>query len=161
HQFLAQFQAKKEATSRRRSSDENEALAGPQQRTTQFPPQRTMPMPASRQPHTGALPPKLLAAAATAIVVLTAAAAWTRFSRSATRAGAGAGAPQFGPTILNASAPPGAAPAGMVWIPGGEFSMGAQDAPDGNEVAMNATRDSRPIHRVYVDGFFMDTTDVT
>jgi hypothetical protein len=26
---------------------------------------------------------------------------------------------------------------------------------------MNATRDSRPIHRVYVDGFFMDTMDVT
>ena len=26
---------------------------------------------------------------------------------------------------------------------------------------MQATRDSRPIHRVYVDGFFMDQTDVT
>jgi formylglycine-generating enzyme required for sulfatase activity len=50
----------------------------------------------------------------------------------------------------------------MVWIPGGEFSMGAQDPPDINdEVGMNATRDSRPIHRVYVDGFWMDKTDVT
>ena len=49
----------------------------------------------------------------------------------------------------------------MVWIPGGEFSMGAQDAPDMNDVAMKATEDSRPIHRVYVDGFFMDETDVT
>src|SRR5258707_9362804 len=49
----------------------------------------------------------------------------------------------------------------MVWIPGGEFSMGAQDAPDMNEVGMQASRDSRPIHRVYVDGFWMDKTDVT
>ena len=49
----------------------------------------------------------------------------------------------------------------MVWIPGGEFSMGAQDPPDMNPVAMQAAADSRPIHRVYVDGFFMDKTDVT
>ena len=26
---------------------------------------------------------------------------------------------------------------------------------------MNATKDSRPIHRVYVDGFWIDKTDVT
>jgi formylglycine-generating enzyme required for sulfatase activity len=49
----------------------------------------------------------------------------------------------------------------MVWIPGGEFSMGAADSPHDGEVGMQATRDSRPIHRVYVDGFFMDKTDVT
>jgi formylglycine-generating enzyme required for sulfatase activity len=49
----------------------------------------------------------------------------------------------------------------MVWIPGGEFSMGAQDAADMNNAGMRATVDSRPIHRVYVDGFFMDRTDVT
>jgi formylglycine-generating enzyme required for sulfatase activity len=49
----------------------------------------------------------------------------------------------------------------MVWIAGGEFSMGAADPPDMNAVGMNATKDSRPIHRVYVDGFFMDKTDVT
>jgi len=49
----------------------------------------------------------------------------------------------------------------MVWIPGGEFSMGAADSPGEGEVGMQATRDSRPIHRVYVDGFFMDQTDVT
>jgi formylglycine-generating enzyme required for sulfatase activity len=51
----------------------------------------------------------------------------------------------------------------MVWIPGGEFSMGAVDpvGTDMNQVGMQATTDSRPIHRVYVDGFFMDTTDVT
>jgi formylglycine-generating enzyme required for sulfatase activity len=49
----------------------------------------------------------------------------------------------------------------MMWIPGGEFSMGAADPPEITEVGMNGTRDARPIHRVYVDGFFMDTTDVT
>ncbi|HWO35085.1 MAG TPA: formylglycine-generating enzyme family protein, partial [Candidatus Acidoferrum sp.] len=47
------------------------------------------------------------------------------------------------------------------WIPGGEFSMGAPDPPDMDMVGMRATTDSRPIHRVYVDGFFMDKTDVT
>jgi formylglycine-generating enzyme required for sulfatase activity len=49
----------------------------------------------------------------------------------------------------------------MVWVPGGEFSMGANEPPDMHEVGMKATRDSRPIHRVYVDGFFMDRTTVT
>ena len=67
----------------------------------------------------------------------------------------------FGPTVANKRAAPGPAPKGMAWIPGGEFSMGAQDAMDMNAVGMQATRDSRPIHRVYVDGFFMDKTDVT
>ena len=50
----------------------------------------------------------------------------------------------------------------MVWVPGGEFSMGAQDPPDSNDtVGMQATTDSRPVHRVYVDGFWMDATEVT
>jgi len=49
----------------------------------------------------------------------------------------------------------------MAWIPGGEFSMGANDPPDMDEVGMKATVDARPIHRVYVDGFLMDKTDVT
>jgi formylglycine-generating enzyme required for sulfatase activity len=55
----------------------------------------------------------------------------------------------------------GTRPAGMVWIPGGEFSMGAAESPDMNMVGMQATTDSRPIHRVYVDGFWMDRTEVT
>src|SRR5262245_5754632 len=64
---------------------------------------------------------------------------------------------QFQPTVANAPAAPGSAPDGMVWIPGGEFSMGAADprGADDNDVGMNATTDSRPIHRVYVDGFWM------
>jgi formylglycine-generating enzyme required for sulfatase activity len=39
--------------------------------------------------------------------------------------------------------------------------MGAADAPDMNDVGMKATEDSRPVHRVYVDGFWIDKTDVT
>jgi formylglycine-generating enzyme required for sulfatase activity len=49
----------------------------------------------------------------------------------------------------------------MVWIPGGEFSMGAMDPPASTEAGMHAAADARPIHRVYVDGFWMDQTDVT
>lgn len=67
----------------------------------------------------------------------------------------------FGPTVPNQGPAPAPAPPGMAWIPGGEFSMGAQDSRDMNNVGMQATLDSRPIHRVYVDGFFMDKTDVT
>ena len=67
----------------------------------------------------------------------------------------------FEPTIVSNAVAPGSVPEGMVWIPGGEFSMGANDPPDMDEVGMKATEDARPIHRVYVDGFFMDQTDVT
>ena len=49
----------------------------------------------------------------------------------------------------------------MVWIPGGEFAMGAAEMPGMNDVGMQATEDSRPIHRVAVDGFWMDATEVT
>jgi len=69
--------------------------------------------------------------------------------------------PEVQATIENAAAPPGERPEGMVWIPGGEFSMGAAEQPGMNDVGMQATRDSRPFHRVYVDGFWMDATEVT
>jgi formylglycine-generating enzyme required for sulfatase activity len=68
---------------------------------------------------------------------------------------------RFEPTISNAISISGVTPRGMVWIPGGEFSMGAQDPPDMDEVGIKATLDSRPVHRTYVDGFYMDQTDVT
>ena len=67
----------------------------------------------------------------------------------------------FRPTVANTTAPPRPAPEGMVWVPGGEFSMGAGDPPGIDEVGMSATTDARPIHRVYVDGFFIDATEVT
>jgi formylglycine-generating enzyme required for sulfatase activity len=71
-------------------------------------------------------------------------------------------AASFQPTVPNkAAAPPGAQP-GMVWIPGGEFSMGAADPIARDDlVGMQATTDSRPVHRVYVDAFWMDRTEVT
>ncbi|HVT73919.1 MAG TPA: formylglycine-generating enzyme family protein [Lacunisphaera sp.] len=67
----------------------------------------------------------------------------------------------FAPTVMNKLVPAGAAPAGMVWIPGGEFSMGTDDPT--NEVCggPDTMDDARPIHRVYVDGFWMDRTEVT
>jgi formylglycine-generating enzyme len=42
---------------------------------------------------------------------------------------------------------------GMVWIPGGEFTMGTDDE--------TAWPDERPAHRVRVGGFWMDETEVT
>jgi len=72
------------------------------------------------------------------------------------------GAPTaFQPTLASVATAPAKTPDGTVWIPGGEFSMGANDPPDMDEVGMQATLAARPIHRVYVDGFFMDRTDVT
>ena len=67
----------------------------------------------------------------------------------------------FEPTIPNADRTPVHVPADMVWIPGGEFSMGVGNPRAGDSVGMMAATDSRPIHRVYVDGFFIDKTDVT
>jgi formylglycine-generating enzyme required for sulfatase activity len=67
----------------------------------------------------------------------------------------------FGATIANGAPAPGSAPEGMVWIPGGEFSMGARDPRGGASEAPDPMADSRPIHRVYVDGFWMDRTEVT
>jgi len=49
--------------------------------------------------------------------------------------------------------PPEKAPDGMVWIPGGEFSMGGADPL--------ARPDESPVHRVRVDGFWIDATEVT
>ena len=69
----------------------------------------------------------------------------------------------FAPTIPNKAPPPANAPEGMAWIPGGEFSMGCQIPSEGvcSIATMNAVHDAQPIHRVYVDGFWMDRTDVT
>ncbi|MBL8957400.1 MAG: formylglycine-generating enzyme family protein [Myxococcaceae bacterium] len=62
----------------------------------------------------------------------------------------GDGSP-FEETVLDGvPARAGAAPPGMVWVPGGELSMGALEADD-----------SRPVHRVRVRGFFIDATEVT
>ncbi len=67
----------------------------------------------------------------------------------------------FAATIENKTPAPKPAPAGMVWIPGGEFSMGSDRSGEALCGLPGVTRDAQPIHRVYVDGFWMDQTDVT
>jgi formylglycine-generating enzyme len=64
------------------------------------------------------------------------------------------------PTRMNTNLPAGNAPEGMVWIPGGEFSMGIGDVADICG-ADEPTHDAKPVHRVYVDGFWMDAKEVT
>jgi len=74
----------------------------------------------------------------------------------------GAGSPGFLPTVEDLKKPPGPAPEGMVWVPGGEFSMGADGSVNGTSMCSpNTVADTRPIHRVFVDGFWMDATEVT
>lgn len=49
----------------------------------------------------------------------------------------------------------------MVWIPGGEFSMGTLDPTRELCGGPDVMDDARPVHRVRVDGFWMDATEVT
>ncbi|MFH7012531.1 formylglycine-generating enzyme family protein [Flavobacterium sp. FlaQc-52] len=67
----------------------------------------------------------------------------------------------FKPTIANKTPAPSKAPKGMVWIPGGEFSMGSNVEDESLCSIKGVTKDAAPIHRVYVDGYFMDKTEVT
>jgi formylglycine-generating enzyme required for sulfatase activity len=53
------------------------------------------------------------------------------------------------------------APEGMVWIPGGEFLMGSDDPRGSLCGGPDAMDDARPFHRVFVDGIWMDKTEVT
>jgi formylglycine-generating enzyme len=53
---------------------------------------------------------------------------------------------------INSTPPPGPAPEGMVWIPGGTFWMGCDDCD---------MPDTQPVHLVSIDGFWMDRTPVT
>jgi formylglycine-generating enzyme len=50
---------------------------------------------------------------------------------------------------------------GMVWIPGGEFSTGANVGGGGSCEMPMASNDAGPVHRVRVDGFWMDKIAVT
>jgi formylglycine-generating enzyme len=59
-------------------------------------------------------------------------------------------ADDLGPVRINPLTPPGPAPEGMVWVPGGTFWMGTKKFSD-----------AEPIHKVQVDGFWMDRTEVT
>src|SRR5690242_10359975 len=52
--------------------------------------------------------------------------------------------------VLNLAAESPPAPMKEVWIPGGEFTMGDEEFDD-----------AKPLHKVSVDGFWMDETEVT
>jgi formylglycine-generating enzyme len=69
--------------------------------------------------------------------------------------------PAFGATVPLPDPPPKPAPPGMRWIPGGEFSMGTADPVGLEHGGHDPMPDARPIHRVFVDGFWMDETEVT
>jgi len=68
----------------------------------------------------------------------------------------------FGPTEINQVDASGISiPDGMVFIPGGTFSMGGVDPRGLTNGGSEAFADARPIHRVSVDPIFMDTHEVT
>src|SRR5205085_8367681 len=67
------------------------------------------------------------------------------------RNGAAASIAPSGPATKESS--PGKAPPEMVWIPGGEFTMGTDET--------ESYAPEKPAHRVRVDGFWMDETEVT
>ena len=56
-------------------------------------------------------------------------------------------------SVINSDTESPRAPEGMVLIPAGEFQMGSNH-PDAHEV-------EKPMHRVYVDAFYMDIHEVT
>lgn len=57
--------------------------------------------------------------------------------------------------IPNTGPAPADGPPGMVWVPGGQFIMGALDDD------RQARPDERPAHQVKIDGFWMDVAEVT
>src|SRR5262245_89821 len=105
--------------------------------------------------------------AAAILVVLAALVFYTARSKAPNPAGPAAPvtstqpASAFAPTVPNQTPPPAPAPESMVWIPGGEFSMGSEDPRGSVCGGPDSMGDARPIHRVYVDGFWMDATEVT
>lgn len=70
------------------------------------------------------------------------------------------GGGDFQPTIpaVAKTAPPAT---GMKLIPGGEFSMGGINPSGMKDGGHEKMDDARPVHRVYIDPFYMDETEVT
>ena len=67
----------------------------------------------------------------------------------------------FQATLVNEIAKPESIPAGMVFIPGGEFSMGSTIKNESLCSRPGLTSDCDAIHRVYVDAFLIDDHEVT
>jgi formylglycine-generating enzyme len=102
-------------------------------------------------------------AAMAALTVLVVRAPWSREAAPAHHASTFQVQPAtaFAATVPNMAKAPGPAPPGMVWIPGGEFSMGSHVESESLCALPGVTRDALPVHRVRVDGFWMDATEVT
>lgn len=65
------------------------------------------------------------------------------------------------PALGDKAAPqgaPGSAPKGMVWIPGGNFTRGEDRELKG---ARTKYPEEQPVHRVTIDGYWIDVTEVT
>lgn len=71
------------------------------------------------------------------------------------------GGKDFEPTISNEIKKSVKDSKGMVFITGGEFSMGGVNPVGMNDGGKEMMNDARPIHRVYVNPFYMDETEVT
>ena len=71
------------------------------------------------------------------------------------------GGSEFKSSTISAQKAPADMPEGMVWIPGGEFSMGGVNPIGMKDGGHEGMSDARPVHRVHVDGFAMDATEVT
>ncbi len=71
------------------------------------------------------------------------------------------GANAFIPTELNAVPGDLPLPSGMVYIPGGRFSMGMPNPVGMTGGGNGVMEDCRPIHRVEVNPYFMDDHEVT
>ncbi len=113
----------------------------------------TIPAPETVEPRGGPARRRGLREGGIAVVLLVVSfAAAYGFFRARREGPASTGTPSgFGPRV-NRDDPPGPAPEGMAWIPGGTFWMGGDD---------ETMPDARPAHLVTVGGFWMDRTEVT
>ncbi len=68
---------------------------------------------------------------------------------------------QFATTVTGTFSPLSPPPVGMVWIPGGEFSMGGISSVGQMGLHNEPLNDATPVHRVRLSGFYMDETEVT
>ena len=71
------------------------------------------------------------------------------------------GGEAFLPTLEDSARIPGRVPDGMVLVPGGEFSMGSVNPLGMQGGGHEDMYDARPVHRVRLDPFYMDASEVT